>query len=92
MPDIPRYRSEVTGHFVQFFSRNPKTTTLRWLRDSRPNTARAGMHGAAKTNYEASGKILWPDDIRASEGKPEATTQRQRHQQQELHPWCEPYT
>jgi len=84
MPDAPRYRAEVTGHFVQFFSRNPKTTTVRWhsrfkaeyrtLRDAR----------AAKARYEAIGKILWPEDLRASEGKPEVATRRQGNQQQEL--------
>jgi len=28
--DTPHYRAEITGHSVQFFSRNPKTTTVRW--------------------------------------------------------------
>lgn len=84
MTTSPRYRAEVTGHFVQFFSRNPKTTTVRWhsrfkaeyhtLRDAR----------AAKAKYETSGKILWPDDLRATEYKPEATKRRPGNQQQEL--------
>lgn len=26
----PRYRAEVTGHFVQFFSRDTKIATVRW--------------------------------------------------------------
>jgi hypothetical protein len=83
MPDAPRYRAEVTGHFVQFFSRNPKTTTVRWhsrfkaeyhtLRDAR----------AAKAKYEANGKILWPDDLRITEDKTIAA-RRHRNQQQEL--------
>ena len=45
MPDTPLYRAEVTGQFVQFFSRNPKTTTVRRHSSSRLNTARLGMHG-----------------------------------------------
>jgi hypothetical protein len=84
MTDTPRYRAEVTGHFVQFFSRNPKAATVRWhsrfkaechtLRDAR----------AAKAKYEASGKILWPEDLRLTEGKPQATARRHGNQQQEL--------
>jgi hypothetical protein len=84
MTDTPRYRAEITGHFVQFFSRNPKATTVRWhsrfkeeyhtLRDAR----------AAKEKYEARGKILWPDDLRVSECKPEVATCRQGNHQQEL--------
>jgi hypothetical protein len=84
MPDAPRYRAEVTGHFVQFFSRDTKIATVRWhprfkaeyrtLRDAR----------AAKAKYEESGKILWPEDLRANEGKPEVVTRRQPNQQQEL--------
>jgi hypothetical protein len=85
MPDAPRYRAEVTGHFVQFFSRNPKTATVRWhsrfkaeyytLRDAR----------AAKAKYEASGKILWPDDLRTRDDKPETPTRRHANPQHELH-------
>lgn len=70
MTDSSRYRAEVTGHFVQFFSRNTKTTTVRWhsrfkaeyhtLRDAR----------AAKAKYESTGKILWPDDLIAAAVKP----------------------
>jgi hypothetical protein len=84
MPDTPRYCAEVTGHFVRFFSRNPKTTTMRWhsrfkaeyhtLRDAR----------AAKANYEASGRILWPDDLRGRDAKPEAALRSQANQQQEM--------
>ena len=69
MTDSPRYRAEVTGHFVQFFSRNTKTATVRWhsrfkaeyhtLRDAR----------AAKAKYESTGKILWPDDLIATAAK-----------------------
>ena len=83
MPDVHRYRAEVTGHFVQFFSRNPKTTTVRWhsrfkaeyhtLRDAR----------AAKAKYEESGKILWPDDLRTRDDKP-VTRRARPDQQQEL--------
>ena len=83
MPDAPRYRAEVTGHFVQFFSRNPKTTTVRWhsrfkaeyrtLRDAR----------AAKAKYEASGRILWPEDLQTREDSPKPA-RRSRNQQQEL--------
>jgi hypothetical protein len=40
---------------------------------------------AAKAKYEASGKILWPDDLRSSEGKPEVAMRRRARQQQELH-------
>jgi hypothetical protein len=84
VPDTPRYRAEVTGHFVQFLSRNTKAATVRWhsrfkaeyrtLRDAR----------AAKEKYEASGKILWPDDLRAGDAKPEVTRGRLANQQQEL--------
>ena len=84
MPNTPRFRAEVTGHFVQFFSRNPKTATVRWhsrfkaeyrtLRDAR----------AAKAKYEASGKILWPDDLRVREDGPEARICKSTSQQQEL--------
>jgi hypothetical protein len=85
MTDIPRFRAEIAGHFVQFFSRNPKTATVRWhsrfkceyhtLRDAK----------AAKGSYEASGKILWPDDSRPKESQPEKPARRQpQAQQQEL--------
>ena len=84
MTDTPRFRAEVTGHFVQFFSRNPKTTTVRWhsrfkaeyrtLRDAR----------AAKVKYEASGKILWPEDLRVRESHPEAPARRNVNVQDEL--------
>jgi len=84
MTEISRYRAEVTGHFVQFFSRNPKRATVRWhsrfkaeyrtLRDAR----------AAKAKYEASGKILWPDDLRGGDHKPGVATRRHKNQQQEL--------
>jgi len=39
------------------------------------------MRGAAKTKYEASGKILWPDDLRAKEEKPEVTRKYGNQQQ-----------
>jgi hypothetical protein len=84
MTNAPRYRAEVTGHFVQFFSRDTKIATVRWhsrfkaeyrtLRDAR----------AAKAKYEASGRILWAEDMRGSEGKPEVAARRHGSQQQEL--------
>ena len=75
MTNTPGYRAELKGHFVQFSSRNPKTATVGWhsrfkaeyhtLRDAR----------AAKAKYETSGKILWPEDLRISEDKPEPGAQ-----------------
>jgi hypothetical protein len=42
----PRYRAEVTGRFVQFFSRNPKLITVRCTPRSRLNN-RIGKECAA---------------------------------------------
>jgi hypothetical protein len=86
MTDTPRFRAEVTGHFCQFFSRDPKIKTVRWhsrfkceyhtLRDAK----------AAKAQYEESGKILWPDDLRPKEAQAEkpARRQPQTYQQQKF--------
>jgi hypothetical protein len=58
MTHTPRFRAEVTGHFVQFFSRNPKIKTVRWHSRFKAEYHTRRDAKAAKTQYEASGKIL----------------------------------
>jgi hypothetical protein len=84
MTETPRYRAEVTGHFVQFFSRNTKTATVRWHSRFKAEYYTLGDARAAKAKYEACGRILWPDDLRGSELKPEMRARREGNQQQEL--------
>ena len=84
MTDSPRYRAEVTGHFVQFFSRDTKIATVRWHSRFKAEYHTLRDAGAARAKYEASGKILWPDDLRAKDENHEPT-HRSGNQQQELH-------
>lgn len=84
MPDTPRYRAEVTGHFVQFFSRNPKTATVRWHSRFKAEDRTLRDARAAWRNTRRSGRILWPDDLRAKDDRPARTTRRHGSQQQEL--------
>jgi hypothetical protein len=68
----PRRRAEVTGRFVQFFSRDTKIATVRWHSRFKCEyrTRRDAM--AAKAAWEERGKILWPEDI-----KPEKAAAKQ---------------
>jgi hypothetical protein len=84
MTDTPRYRAEVRGHFVQLFSRNPKTTTVQWHSRFKAEYHTLRNARAAKEKYEACGKILWPDGLRASEGKREVPGRTPQNQQEEL--------
>jgi hypothetical protein len=79
-----RFRAEVTGHFVQFFSSDPKIKTVRWHSRFKAEYDALRDAKAAKTEYEASGKIPWPDDLRPKESQPEKPVCRQQTQQQEL--------
>jgi len=84
MPDSPRYRAEVTGHFVQFFSRGTKIATVRW--HSRFNaeyrTLRDARH--AKAEYETKGRILWPDDFCPNNRAPSSISRKYLIVQQDL--------
>jgi hypothetical protein len=70
-----RFRAEVTGHFVQFFSRYPKIKTVRWHSRFKAEYDALRDAKAAKTECEASGKIPWPDDLRPKESQPEKSLQ-----------------
>ena len=84
MPDAPRYRAEVTGHFVQFFSRDTKIATVRWHSRFKAEYRTLKDARAAKEKYDATGKILWPEDLRVSDSQRKVATRRSGNQQQEL--------
>jgi hypothetical protein len=56
MLHTPRFRAEVTGHFVQFFSRDTKTKTVRWRSRFKCEDHTLRDAKEAKREYEASGK------------------------------------
>jgi|SRR5580698_8169907 hypothetical protein len=75
MITIPRFRAEVTGHFVQFFSRDPQIKTVRWHSRFKAEYHTLRDAKAEKTQYEATGKILGPDDLRPKESQPNKPAQ-----------------
>jgi hypothetical protein len=76
MTSPPRFRAEVTGHFVQFYSRNPTIRTVRWHSRFKAEYHTLKDAKAAKARYEESGKILWPDDLRRKEALTEKPARR----------------
>jgi hypothetical protein len=85
MTNTPRYRAGVIGHFVQSFSQDTKIATVRWHSLFKAEYRKLRDARAAKAKYEASGKILWTEDLRPRDEKPEMKMRRQESQQQELH-------
>jgi len=59
-----RRRAEVTGRFVQFFSRDTKIATVRWHSRFKCEYRTRKDAMAAKAAWEERGKILWPEDVR----------------------------
>jgi len=84
MTDSSRYRAEGTGHFVQFFARNSKTKTARWHSKFKAEYRALKDARAAKETYEASGKTLWPEDLRTRERDATTAMRRQLNHQEEL--------
>jgi len=69
MTDIPRRRAEVSGHFVQFYSRNPKLTTVRWHSRFKAEYRTKANAATAARAWEQKGDIMFPGDF----GKTKAT-------------------
>ena len=63
MTNIPRRRAEVSGHFVQFYSRNPKLATVRWHSKFKAEYRTKAQAQAAKVEWEKNqGRIVWPEE------------------------------
>jgi hypothetical protein len=61
--EAPRRRAEVSGHFVQFFSRNPKLATVRWHSKFKAEYRTLAQALAAKQAWEKKGRIKSPGDF-----------------------------
>ena len=81
---LPRRKTEMTGRFVQFFSRQTKIATVRWHSRFKCEYRTPGGAMVPKAAWEERGKILWPEDLRKAPEPVRQSMRRREFPQQEL--------
>jgi hypothetical protein len=79
MIETPRRRAIVNAQYVEFQSRNPDLASIRWHSRFKQRYRTKSDALTAKAAWEERGKILWPQELRATTPpKPKPVTVRYR--------------
>lgn len=89
MTPKPRWHAEITGKFVQFYSRDPRKPNSRPASRWKAEYATLAHAEEAKRVWEAQGYPLWPDDLKRGKSRkddivPERVSGKRSNEQAEL--------